>query len=150
MDAFESAWAEFEQSAGPALADELSNQAPVGDPDTDLDSGTLSQSMKWEDQDGVLTIGSQDPRGPIAAYVTRGTQPHEIVPVFANALHFFVGGDEVFAKHVEHPGTIANPFHVAAWEAQRDAIHQEFRDTVGGGVALSFLNPWQNRTLGEE
>ena len=150
MDAFESAWAEFEQSAGPALADELSNQAPVGDPDNDPAPGTLAGSMVWEDQEGTLTVGSRDPRGPIAAYVTRGSSAHPIDPVYATYLHFFVGGDEVFAKHVEHPGTIANPFHVAAWEAQRDAIHQEFRDTVGGGVALSFLNPWQNRTLGEE
>jgi hypothetical protein len=149
MTAFDSLWTELENEVGPLLSDELSQQAPVGDPDTDLDSGTLSQSMKWEDQDGVLTIGSQDPRGPIAAYVTRGTQPHEIVPVFANALHFFVGGDEVFTQHVDHPGTTANPFHIAGWEARRDEVQQMFMERMGHGVTMTYLNPWRNRTLGE-
>jgi hypothetical protein len=145
---FDALWAELESEVGPLLADELSQQSPVGDPDTDLDSGTLSQSMKWEDQEGTLTIGSADPRGPIAAYVTRGTVPHEIVPVYANFLHFFVGGEEVFTQHVDHPGTTANPFHIVAWEARRDEVHQLFRDKVGGGVVLSYLNPWRNQILG--
>ena len=148
MADFEDLWTEFENEVGPLLSDELSQQSPVGDPDTDLDSGTLSQSMKWEDQEGTLTVGSQDPRGPIAAYVTRGTVPHEIAPVFANSLHFFVGGAEVFTQHVDHPGTTANPFHVTGWEARRDEVHQLFRDKVGGGVTLSYLNPWRNTTLG--
>lgn len=33
------------------------------------------------------------------------TRPHLIRPVNARALHFFVGGREVFAKLVRHPGS---------------------------------------------
>lgn len=150
MGAFEDAWLQFEQIAGPTLSDELSRQAPVGDPENDPDVGTLAESMVWEDQEGLLTVGSRDSRGPIAAYVTRGTSAHPIDPVYADSLHFYVGGDEVFTQHVEHPGTVANPFHVDAFEAQREDIHQLFREMVGGGVTLSYLNPWRNQTLGEE
>ena len=147
MSSFDDAWAEFEQEAGPILSDELSLEAPVGDDDM---AGTLADSMEWKDQDGTLTAGSSDPRGPIAAYVTRGTREHDIYPVYANALHFFASsGDEVFTQHVHHPGTVANPFHVTAWENVRPDIQQMFRDTVGAGVTLSYLNPWRNRTLGE-
>jgi hypothetical protein len=145
---FDELWTELETEIGPLLTDELSQQSPVGDPDLDPDSGTLSQSMKWEDQEGVLTVGSQDPRGPIAAFVTRGTQPHEIVPVYAKSLHFFVGGDEVFTQHVDHPGTVANPFHIVGWEARRAEVCQLFRERMGHGVSMSYLNPWRNQTLG--
>lgn len=34
------------------------------------------------------------------------TKPHIIMPVNAKALHFFVGGNEVFAKVVHHPGSL--------------------------------------------
>ena len=43
-------------------------------------------------------------------WVNDGTKPHEIRPVNAQALHFKVGGDEVFCKVVHHPGTKANPY----------------------------------------
>ncbi len=145
---FEDGWSAFEQQVGPLLTDELSQDAPISDSETDPAPGTLANSMEWQDQDGTLTVGSSDPRGPIAAYVTRGTAPHEIVPVAANALHFFVGGDEVFTRHVDHPGTSPNPFHITAWENQRDTVMQMFHDTVGASV-LSMLNPWRNATLGE-
>lgn len=36
-----------------------------------------------------------------------GTSPHTIRPVNASALRFEVNGEEVFAKEVNHPGTIA-------------------------------------------
>ena|ERR1035437_1808143 len=148
MSGFDTAWFEFEQEAGPLLSDQLSLEAPVGDPEYDLDSGSLANSMEWRDQEGVLTAGSSDPRGPIAAYVTRGTAPHDIYPVNAAALHFFVGGESVFAQHVDHPGTSPNQFHIQAWEKCGDEVRRMFRDTVGGGVALSYLNPWRNQTLG--
>lgn len=48
-----------------------------------------------------------------AAYwrpVQFGSRPHLIEAVNAQALHFYVGGAEVFCKYVNHPGTEANPF----------------------------------------
>lgn len=38
-----------------------------------------------------------------------GTRPHKIEPVRANVLHFKKGGEDVFAKYVFHPGTVAQP-----------------------------------------
>jgi hypothetical protein len=152
MSAFDDAWADFEDQAGPLMADGLSQHAPVGDPDLDEDSGTLANSMEWRDQEGVLTAGSSDPRGPIARFVARGTRPHSIDPVNGEFLTFFWPkvGHVVKMRHVDHPGTTANPFHIDTWESIRPEVQQMFRDTVGGGTVLSYLNPWKNRTLGEE
>jgi hypothetical protein len=151
MTAFDDKWAEFEASAGPFITDEVIEQTPVGDPFFDEDSGMLADSMEWDDRDGTLFIQSRDPRGPIAAYVARGTRPHDIYPVNAPYLHFFAqDGAEVRSLHVRHPGTVANPFNITAWENVREQVQQMFRDTVGGGVTLSYLNPWRNQTLGED
>lgn len=38
-----------------------------------------------------------------------GTSPHLIEPVNSNVLHFVVNGEDVFAKRVNHPGTVAQP-----------------------------------------
>jgi len=140
MGAWEDAWQRFEAEAGPVLSSALSDAAPYS-------TGELAASMTWEDQQGRLTAGSSDARGPIAAYVTRGTAPHGIDPVYASVLHFFAGdGTEVFASHVDHPGTAANPFHIDAWGAARDGVLAAFRREMPG-AALSYLNPWRNRTL---
>ena len=150
MSAFDDAWADFETEAGPVLKDELSIEAPVGGID-DPYAGTLAASMEWRDNNGVLTAGSTDFRGPIAAYVARGTRPHDIYPVWAPALHFFArDGTEVYTQHVSHPGTTANQFHIRAWENSREEVQQMFFETVGRGVTLSYLNPWRNQVLGED
>jgi HK97 gp10 family phage protein len=39
-----------------------------------------------------------------------GSEPHIITPDTADALHFFVDGEEVFTTRVKHPGTPAQPF----------------------------------------
>jgi very-short-patch-repair endonuclease len=45
------------------------------------------------------------------SYVEKGTQPHVIVPVSGQVLHFTVqSGDEVFAQSVQSPGSQAYPF----------------------------------------
>jgi hypothetical protein len=51
--------------------------------------------------------------------VHNGTQPHDIVAKNAQALHFVIGGQDVFVTKVHHPGTRAQPFltdslHLAA------------------------------------
>lgn len=145
MSKFDELWAAFEQEVGPQLVDEMAVQSPVGDPTTDPESGTLAASHDWTDENGELQVVSADPRGPIALYNLRGTQPHEIEPVVANALHFFVDGNEVYTQHVDHPGTSANPYNQRAWEAQRDAVVQSFKDNVGKGLVLAYLNPYRKR-----
>lgn len=54
-------------------------------------------------------ITSPTPQGE---WVEDGTSPHLIVPVNAQALHFFIGSKEIFTKSVNHPGTPPRPwFH---------------------------------------
>lgn len=43
-------------------------------------------------------------------FVIKGTRPHQIRPVRAQALRFTVGGRVVYAKLVNHPGTDPNNF----------------------------------------
>lgn len=50
-----------------------------------------------------------------------GSKPHEIEPVNAQALHFTTGGGaEIFAAHVEHPGT--QPYAMIATTAVEVAL----------------------------
>lgn len=55
---------------------------------------------------------------PAVHYVLKDTRPHSIRPIPPKrALRFTVGGRITFAKHVNHPGTKAQPF-------LQDALHQ--------------------------
>lgn len=47
---------------------------------------------------------------PASVFVVRGTRPHLIRPRRRRALRFRVGGRQVFARLVRHPGTRANNF----------------------------------------
>ena len=47
---------------------------------------------------------------PYAGYVRWGTRPHVIRARNAKALHFQMGGRDVFCKSVNHPGTKPNYF----------------------------------------
>ena len=144
MGLFDDAWESFKREVEGQLVDEMSAQSPIGDPLNDPAPGTLAASHSSRDGDGGrLEIVSTDDRGPIAKFVIRGTAAHPIDPVNARFLHFFVGGDEVFTRHVDHPGTSPNPYNQAAWEAQRADVVGKFAKTVGRGYALAVLNPWR-------
>lgn len=61
-------------------------------------------------------------RVPYGGFVISGTRPHFIRARTAKALRFTVGGQTVFAKSVQHPGTRANPYpDRAARPFRRDA-----------------------------
>lgn len=55
-------------------------------------------------------------------FVRKGTAPHVIVPRRAKALRFVIGGNVVFARRVNHPGSAANPYHVRALGSARSRI----------------------------
>jgi len=142
---FAAGWEVFKETAGPLLVSEIAAQSPVGDGEG---AGTLRDSHSWQSGDGGrLEIVSKDTRGPIAAYVIRGTRPHPIDPVRASVLHWTGDGGDVFARHVDHPGTQPNPFNKAAWDARRPEIIALFKATAGRGAVLSLLNPWKNKKL---
>ena len=62
---------------------------------------------------GVINV-----RHPAALYVTGGTRPHRIVPRRpGGVLRFTVGGQVVYARYVNPPGTKPNRFLIEAWRA---------------------------------
>lgn len=72
-------------------------------------SGKLLGSIRGEMRENANAIyGRTFSQGvPYAAIHEYGgqTPPHDIYPRTAQALHFFAGGKEVFAKVVHHPGS---------------------------------------------
>lgn len=70
-------------------------------------TGALSRSLKLTVQKRSATIVAQV---PYSLYVHEGTSPHVIVPKNASVLVFEVGGETVFARKVNHPGTRPQPF----------------------------------------
>ena len=74
-------------------------------------SGTLRDSIAANvsaDADGVVaSVGSEGDVKYAAIQEYGGkTSAHEILPIKAQALAFVVGGAQVFARRVEHPGSV--------------------------------------------
>jgi phage gpG-like protein len=73
-------------------------------------TGALSRSIQYVvDRSGDMVVGRVFSSGDVkyAAIHEFGgkTPPHDIVPTKAQALAFMVGGEQVFAKIVHHPGS---------------------------------------------
>ncbi len=85
-------------------------------------TGFLAQSLTKEQGNDYVAL---DDTAPYAPFVVKGTAPHEIRPVTAQALCFQISGETVFAKLVRHPGTSPNPF----METARDEALAELPDT---------------------
>ena len=72
-------------------------------------SGYLRSSChKWREPDGSICVG---PSAPYALWVNNGTPPHAIDSHGDWPLRNRATG-QVFGKHVNHPGTAAQPFIV--------------------------------------
>lgn len=102
------AWAD---RVGPLIKREMQNQAPVAK-DGQADAGRLKQSIAYDRKTrlgGVTLTFHTDV--PYAPYVVEGTPRHDIDAKNARFLHFIArDGNEVFTKHVNHPGTHPDPF----------------------------------------
>ena len=72
-------------------------------------TGALRSSVSHEiaDDGDTVTVKVFSSGVPYAAIHEYGgvTKPHDIVPTKAKALHFVMGGKDVFAKVVHHPGS---------------------------------------------
>ncbi len=137
-------WQAFEEEAGPRLADEVSTQAPV-------ETGWLADNQNWRDSgDGVLEVYETDNRGPVPVWVIRGTSgPYPIDPVTATVLHWIdrSTGEDVFARHVDHPGILPNRYNIRAWQMARGDVLTMFARNVGLGYVLAVLNPFTRNPL---
>ena len=88
-------------------------------------TGKLAGSIVKQVSRGEATI---EALAPYAAFVIKGTAPHEIRPVNASVLAFEAGGRMVFTPLVRHPGTKPNPFMQRAAEDTRSKAGEVFAD----------------------
>jgi hypothetical protein len=72
-----------------------------------VDTSNLKNSMTHQVESNAVKIGSPVDYAP---HVELGTKPHVIEPKNAKALAFKIGGELIFAKKVNHPGTEPHPF----------------------------------------
>jgi phage gpG-like protein len=65
------------------------------------------------------------------------TAAHEILPDKAKALHFIMGGKEIFAKRVNHPGSVIpmRSYLRSALADMREEIAQELEQAVRQAVS---------------
>lgn len=84
-----------------------------------VDTGNMRNSIRQEpvQVSGSRVTGVVLSAADYSMYVHEGTRPHIIRPRVAKALAFTIGGRQVFAKSVRHPGTKARPFLRNAIEA---------------------------------
>lgn len=102
-------------------------------------TGKLGDSVRGEPtqvtassiEGGVVAGG-----GPVdyARPLEYGSSAHEIVPVTAKALHFFIDGKEVFAKRVMHPGTRAYAFMRGTLDENAQDFIASMQDAANEGT----------------
>lgn len=136
-------WAD---TIGPVVLDGLKAAAPVGKEQATSDGqqlatrhapGTLRRSIRYQREvSGTSTTATFTAYTPYAGYVIHGTRPHEIWPKAAKYLHFVQNGTERFVgpkgtdKHVNHPGTTANPFNRRVITELMDWIQTTYREIM--------------------
>lgn len=76
--------------------------------------GALVQSTYNKPITGGREVGHDPQRAPHALFVVFGTRPHKIVPNKKKMLRWAGGGGFHFARFVNHPGYIGDPYVVRA------------------------------------
>jgi len=93
-----------------------------------VDTGALKAGHKIETRPGWRFIGPDHAATPYDVFVHGGTKPHTISAPPGGVLAFKVGGKQVFAKSVRHPGTRPQP-----WAANS---MRRWHETLGDKMAL--------------
>jgi phage gpG-like protein len=99
-------------------------------------SGALLNSISTEvDDDGLgLTFIAESTGVPYAAILEYGgkTAAHEILATKAQALAFIVGGEQRFARRVQHPGSIFKAYRYigSAFDALAGELTFGLKDAV--------------------
>ena len=99
-------------------------------------TGALKQSIEavaGDDPMSVLLIAGK----PYARFLEYGTRPHTIEARNAKALAFRSGGQEVFAKRVQHPGIPEGKYSFL-----RPAV-EIGREKVAGDIAQMIVDELQ-------
>ena len=101
-----------------------------------VQSGNLLRSIEVvpASQDGSTISGTVQAGGGVAYYAKfqeMGTQgPYPIAPKNAQALAFMMGGKQVFAKIVNHPGLPARSFMKSSLDELKPEIVQDLKSVV--------------------
>ena len=115
------------------LADRVERNAPRGETDREWDDGSDDRE-RLADSIEINRLGDAEYEVHVAAehavYVATRTEPHQITPDDADALHFFVDGQEIFTSLVNHPGTEANDFLENSVDATRPELIGRLRNVV--------------------
>jgi hypothetical protein len=77
------------------IQQEMANQAPVR-------TGNLRASISSDISEDQSITGTHTGYG---LFADQPTAPHTIYPNVAKMLRFNIGGQDIFARQVEHPGT---------------------------------------------
>lgn len=97
------------------MTDDLKRTAPVDTGELRRTTGVEITSVTRERITAEARIDVE-----YAGFVTMGTRPHVITPKRpGGVLRFVSGGQVVYTRRVNHPGTEANPFYdtvVNAWD----------------------------------
>lgn len=70
--------------------------------------------------------------GANAILLNDGTRPHRIEARNGKALRFTSGGQTIFRRGVNHPGTAPDPFLTAAEDAAADELFDTFDEMFSG------------------
>jgi HK97 gp10 family phage protein len=133
--AFIKAKAEFPKQFRNAMTNSVVKIRTTAQSLVPVKTGMLKKSITM-DISGTPPIGKVMVGQPYGKYVEYGTAPHTIVPVRAKALRFAVGGDIVFAKKVNHPGTKGKPFMEPALENNKGYIQDQFTRAMQAVVQM--------------
>lgn len=94
------------KGTGP-LANETPKVSGKGARSTHYRIGGDPRSQRLEVLQPAMTEGGKY----YLEFVREGTKPHDIKPVKAKALRFWIEGNTIFAQLVHHPGSLPNPYH---------------------------------------
>lgn len=99
-------------------------------------TGGFKRRIRWR-REGFArhAVGSSHPAARIHELGGK-TKPHEIRPRRAEALHFVIGGKDVFAKVVHHPGSKMpkRPWLAPAVRESEREVNREFRYALQRGL----------------
>lgn len=94
--------------------------------ETQVNNGVITTKVYTDAT--VYTLGGTSYN--LGRLIEEGTTPHEIKAINAQALHFKIMGNDVFAKSVFHPGIIAQPHFLPALNMNRTLYVENIRKAV--------------------
>lgn len=94
--------------------------------DTTYDGNTIRTSV-YTDAMVYDSLGRGYNLGELIEY---GTRPHIIEPARKSVLKFTVQGKTIFASHVFHPGTVANPHFQVSLQKNVPLYHFNIRKAI--------------------